>query len=87
MPAHLRHCFTICYAVKPRTDGLYYSRISGEQLVTFLREHRPGMLCEILTEHASELDHLRWDLGFDFAATSPAASEMTIDKLAIHGVL
>lgn len=87
MPRHLRACFTICYAVKPNADGLYYSRISNEQLVTFLREHRPGMLAELLAAHAHELDHQRWDLGFDFAAASPSAEAIEIRKLALHGVL
>ena len=87
MPAYLRECFTICYAVKPRADGLYYSRITGEQLVTFLRKHRPGALPDMLAHHAEELAHLRWDLGFDFAASSPSAETITIDKLALHGVL
>lgn len=87
MPRHLRACFTICYAVKPNADGLYYSRISNEQLIAFLEEHRPGMLCDLLAAHAHELDHLRWDLGFDFAAASPSAPDVPIHKIALHGVL
>lgn len=87
MPAYLRDCFTICYAVKPRHDGLYYSRLGTEQVVRFLRDHTPGALADLLAAHAEDFAHQRWDLGFDFAATSPAATKIRVNKLALHGVL
>ncbi len=87
MPAHLRSCFTICYAVKPQADGLYFSRIGTEQLVPFLEAHRPGPLLALLRHHEDDFAHQRWDLGFDFATDSPASDAVSIDKIAIHGVL
>ncbi len=82
----LRDCFTICYAVKPHWDGLYYSRITTSQLVPFLTAHGREDVAAVLGQHADEFAHLRWDLGFDFAVP-PGATQMRIEKLAVHGVV
>jgi hypothetical protein len=79
-PPELRECFTICYAVKPRSDALYFSRLSTAQLSAFLRNRRPGALVALLEEHHDDLAHLVWDVGFDFNAEG-------LHKLGIHGVL
>jgi hypothetical protein len=86
MPEALLDCFSVAYSVKPRSDGLYYSRIRTSQLVSFLREHHPGDLCETLAHHEEDFAPLRWDLGFDFC-TSPSAGSIAINKLAVYGVL
>jgi hypothetical protein len=86
LPRYLRECFTICYAVKPKSDALYYARIDSGQLGRFLERHRPGALSAALRAHADDFAHLSWDLGFDFAA-APSAETMVIHKLGVHGVL
>jgi hypothetical protein len=79
-PEALRDCYTICFAVKPRLDGLYFSRISSAQLAPFLRTHGHAPLAETLTQHGDDFAHLSWDLGFDFV-------NGRVSKLAVHGVL
>jgi hypothetical protein len=86
IPRGLRDCYTICYAVKPLRDGLYYSRISSEQLRTFLSRHGQMSTAAILADHANDFAHVSWDLGFDFAA-EPNATAVRIDKMAVHGVV
>jgi len=85
LPKYLRECYTICYAVKPRHDALYYSRIRSGQLARFLSRHGHAPLAELLTHHERDFAHLVWDLGFDFCA-APSATHLTIDKLGIHGI-
>jgi hypothetical protein len=85
LPRYLRDCFTICVAVKPRADGLYFSRIGSAQLARFLRGHHPP-IASVLEAHAAELAPLRWDLGFDYAAPGKSATHVAIDKIGIHGV-
>ncbi|MEL6342698.1 MAG: hypothetical protein AAFV53_06170 [Myxococcota bacterium] len=86
MPVWLCDCHTICYAVKPRRDGLYFARLQTAPLARFLRRVHKRELSAVLDAHAHDFAHCVWDLGFDFAmpedATRPA-----IQKMAIHGVL
>ncbi|MEZ4227489.1 MAG: hypothetical protein R3B13_41505 [Polyangiaceae bacterium] len=86
LPKQLRDCFTICYAVKPHWDGLYYSRVSAAQLLPFLRAHGRDHVAEVLAAHERDFAHALWDLGFDFAAP-PGAQGLRIEKLALHGVV
>ena len=86
MPRYLCDCHTICYAVKPRRDGLYFARIQSSQLARFLRMTHKTALADVLEEHAEDFAHCVWDLGFDFAL--PESAETTaIEKMAFHGVL
>ena len=82
LPAFLRDCHTICYAVKPRHDGLYFARLRTPQLVEWLTRHKIP-LAGLLTAHAEDFAHLCWDLGFDFASRG---DKVHIDKFAIHGI-
>ena len=86
MPDALLDCYTICFAVKPKADGLYYSRISSPQLAGFLRAHRHAALADALDAHAADFAHASWDLGFDFAAR-PGDAAVDVPKLAVHGVV
>lgn len=86
IPAFLRECHTVCYAVKPNHDGLYYSRIGSEQLVRFLRSRRLGtQYADLLEAEASGFAAVRWDLGFDFSASHGSAG-IDVRKYAVHGV-
>lgn len=82
MPAPLLDCYTVCFAVKPNADGLYFSRISSPQLADWLApRHAP--LAELLREDS--FAHLSWDLGYDFHARPGERPQL--HKFAIHGVL
>ena len=85
MPDYLLDCRTVCYAIKPDYDGLYFSRIGTEQLLRFLAEHLPGALHDVLSAAASDFAHLLWDLGFDFRR--PASSKQpSIEKIGVYGI-
>ncbi len=88
----LLDCHTICFATKPRADGLYFSRLTTAQLLTFLDDPRPrtsaatSHVRALLREHDADFAHARWDLGFDFHAPSPSAHEAPIHKVGVHGI-
>jgi hypothetical protein len=85
-------CHTICFATKPRADGLYFSRLTTSQTLGFLAESSPQTaeatetLRSLLTSHRAEFAHARWDLGFDFHAPSPTADHAPIHKVGLHGI-
>jgi hypothetical protein len=84
LPANLLDCHTVCYAVKGRSDGLYFARLSSRQLREFLARERPGAFETLLAEHETELAHLRWDLGIDFSFA--AGEPFRLSKVGIYGV-
>jgi len=84
VPAALERCHTICFAVKPSSDGLYFARITTPELRDWLAPRQPE-LAQLLSEQAADFAHLRWDLGFDFAGT-PSSASLDIPKYAVHGV-
>jgi hypothetical protein len=63
----------VCVANKRRADAVYASRVPTAALARFLDRHEfPGPLRAFVARHASELDHLLWDLGVDFEGTEGA---------------
>jgi hypothetical protein len=88
----LARCHTICFATKPRCDGLYFSRLDTQQLIGFLDDPEPRThpvttrIAALLRAHDHDFAHARWDLGFDFHAPSPSAALAPIHKIAVHGV-
>jgi len=87
VPEYLLECRTVCFAVKPRHDGLYYSRVSSEQLCAFLERHLPGPVLDALCEEPDAFAHLRWDVGFDFAAIPGDGTPPSLTKIGIYGVV
>ncbi|MFT5681365.1 MAG: hypothetical protein ACI8RZ_002271 [Myxococcota bacterium] len=77
-------CHTICYAEKRLTDALYFSRISTPLLGVFARAYLPGPLAKTITEHAADLAHLCWDVGYDFQRR-PTSQSSRIVKAGIYG--
>ena len=60
-------CQTIVVSNKRDRDGVYFCRVSVRQLLHFLR--RTGWAAsqiEFIERHESELDHMRYDVGFDY---------------------
>lgn len=69
IPPELFRCGHICVANKRTADALYFSRITTEQLLfamDFLGWR--GALPAFVSTHAHLLDHLLWDIGFDFVS-------------------
>jgi hypothetical protein len=71
-PALLAGCPRVCVANKRLADGLYFSGLRLEQLRAFVAAHGwPPAIGEWLDQRADLLDHLLWDVGFDFRRVGP----------------
>ncbi|MCP4192243.1 MAG: hypothetical protein GY768_16655 [Planctomycetaceae bacterium] len=65
----LRACHTICIANKEGCDTIYFSGVDVSQLSFFLDQFSyPTETREWVAQHRSELDHLLFDVGFDYYA-------------------
>src|SRR5579872_378898 len=63
----LKDCQTIVVANKRFSDGIYFSRIDVDQLrVALKRFDYPQPLVAFVDKHRDELDHLKYDVGFDY---------------------
>ena len=63
----LRACKTICVANKQGNDCVYFSGVDVEQFLVFLRRMRyPGGLVSFVEANKQGLDHLQFDVGFDY---------------------
>jgi hypothetical protein len=63
----LRNCRTICVANKQTHDCVYFSGVDVDQLMLFLeRLNYPGAIAGFVREHRASLDHLLFDVGFDY---------------------
>lgn len=63
----LRDCNVIIVANKRGNDSVYFSRITIDQLIIFLRRLRyPSETCRFVEDHREELNHQLYDVGFDY---------------------
>jgi len=63
----LRTCKRICAANKQNNDCIYFSGIDVDQFVFFLRRlNYPGEITSFVERNRSALDHLQYDVGFDY---------------------
>ena len=63
-------CKTICVANKQTHDCIYFSGVSVAQLIFFLRQLRyPKPIVQWVIQHQPLLDHLLFDVGFDYRST------------------
>ena len=63
----LRDCHTICCANKQQSDCIYFSGITIDQFLFFLRwMDYPSPLVAFVEDHYPRLDHLLFDVGFDY---------------------
>lgn len=63
----LFECAKICVAKKRFADAVYYSGISVDQLLWFLRRFSyPEAVIEFVTSHRVDLRHLLFDVGIDY---------------------
>lgn len=80
----LRRCTTICVANKQTHDCVYFSGIDVDQLVYFLERLRyPQAISSFVRHNASKLDHLRFDVGFDYRIES---GRLAVLKSGYYGV-
>jgi hypothetical protein len=79
----LLDCSVIVVANKQRNDSVYFSRINVDQLIFFLeRMGYPDEICRFVEVHRSELDHLLYDVGFDYRLEG---DELVILKSGYYG--
>jgi hypothetical protein len=77
-------CKIIVLANKQTNDAVYFSGIRVEQLIFFLKRMKwDRSLVDFLEKHQSMLDHLRYDVGFDYRIRGNA---LQILKSAYYGV-
>lgn len=81
----LRECGVIVVANKRLNDGIYFSRITIEQLIRFAeRLDYPRSIQSFLREHRDRFDHLLFDVGIDYRQV---AGRIEIVKSAYYGVV
>jgi hypothetical protein len=63
----LLECNIIVVANKQNNDSVYFSRIDVHQLIFFLKRMRyPEELVSFVEENKSKMDHLLFDIGYDY---------------------
>jgi hypothetical protein len=77
-------CEVIVVANKQQNDAVYFSRITIDQLIFFLKRlHYPGELVSFIEENKPLLDHLLYDVGFDYRMEG---DNLVILKSGYYGV-
>jgi hypothetical protein len=80
----LLSCWRICVAKKRSCDCIYFSRINVDQLSFFLRLFNyPHELQNFIGEHKSKLNHLLYDVGFDYYRHN---GELIIEKSGYYEI-
>jgi hypothetical protein len=80
----LRACETICVANKSTHDCVYFSGIDVDQLIFFLeRLAYPQDIVAFVQENRANLDHLLFDVGFDYRTTDQG---LLVLKSGYYGV-
>ncbi len=79
-----RSCRTICVANKQAADTVYFSEVDVDQLLSFLRvlDYPPGTI-RFVENNRAQLDHLRYDVGFDYVADG---TNVRVVKGGFYGV-
>jgi hypothetical protein len=79
----LTDCHTICIANKQDCDAVYFSRIDVNQFLFFLRRFGyDEELIDVVDRDQSLLDHLRYDVGFDYFLKG---GELIVKKSGYYG--
>jgi hypothetical protein len=79
-----RACRTICVANKQAADTVYFSEVDVDQLLSFLRElDYPPSTIRFVEQNRSRLDHLRYDVGYDYVADG---GDVRVVKGGVYGV-
>lgn len=79
----LRDCVTICCANKPQCDCIYFSGITVDQFIYFLRRMKyPAPLTSFVVENRNRLDHMLFDVGLDYRMEG---GKLIIPKTGYYG--
>jgi len=63
----MKNCKVIVVANKQENDAIYFSGIDIDQLIFFLKKMTyPGELVSFVEANRPKLDHLQYDVGFDY---------------------
>ena len=80
----MRGCRTIVLANKRTHDGIYFSRITIDQLLFFLKKMAfPAAQIAFAQQHRDGLDHLLFDVGIDYRMED---GEIKVLKSAYYGI-
>lgn len=80
----LRNCSVIVVANKQNNDGIYFSRINIDQLIFFMKRMAyPEKMVSFVERNRSKLDHLLYDVGFDYRMEG---NNLVILKSAYFGI-
>jgi hypothetical protein len=80
----LTRCHTICVANKRQNDTVYFSGIDVDQLLFyFKRLHYPAAIVDFVEENRAQLDHLSYDVGFDYTTKD---DQVRVVKSGFYGV-
>jgi hypothetical protein len=80
----LRNCRTVCLANKQQSDCIYFSGINVDQLIFFLRWlDYPEEIRSFVEENRPRLDHLLYDVGFDYRMEE---GRLRIEKSGYYGI-
>ena len=80
----MRDCRVIVVANKQNNDSAYFSRINVDQLIFFLkRMNYPETLVSFIEENRSKLDHLQYDVGYDYKMEG---KDLIILKSGYYGI-
>lgn len=77
-------CSVIVVANKQTNDSVYFSRINVDQFVFFLeRMGYPEEIRRFVQAHRSELDHMLYDVGFDYRVEG---NDVVVVKSGYYGI-
>jgi hypothetical protein len=80
----MRNCKVIVVANKQMNDAVYFSGIHIDQLILFLkRMNYPDKLVSFAETNRSRLDHLQYDVGFDYRMEG---NNLNILKSGYYGI-
>lgn len=81
----MRDCGVVVVANKKFNDGVYFSRVTIDQLLYFVeRMDYPAPIQAFLREHRDRLDHLLYDVGIDYRMVD---GHIEIVKSAYYGIV
>lgn len=80
----MRNCEVIVVANKQGNDAVYFSRINVDQLIFFMRRlGYPKEFLSFVEENRSRLDHLLFDVGYDYRMEG---KDLVILKSGYYGI-
>jgi hypothetical protein len=80
----MRNCKVIVVANKQQNDAVYFSGINIDQLIFFLKRlHYPSELIAFTESNRSILDHLQYDVGYDYQMEG---KKLVILKSGYYGI-